>query len=78
MEGRALAISSGISSAAMACSGHFFGLRTSGVSSKFNSKGISDGDCEYLVGFFVRRLGRCVSMLQNAEKESDDNFCLHT
>ena len=78
MEGRARAISSGIGSAGMACSGRFFGLRTSGISGKLDSRGTSDGDCEYLVGFFVRRLGRCVSMVQGTEKEIDGDLYLHT
>ena len=77
MQGRALARSSGIGSAGMACSGRFFGLRTSGISGRFASRGISDGDCENLVGFFVRRLGRCATMVQVIEMEGYDGFCLH-
>src|SRR5271163_1743108 len=56
----------------MACSGRFLGLRTSGISGKFDSRGASDGDCEYLVGFFVRRRGLCESTMQIMEKERDD------
>lgn len=54
----------------------FLGLRTSGISDKFDSRGASDGDCEYLVSFFVRRRGLCESIMQIMEKERDDGFCL--
>lgn len=52
----------------MASSGCFLGLRTSGISAKFDSRGVNDGDCENLVGFLVRRLGRCEFIVASFRK----------
>jgi hypothetical protein len=53
LEGRESERSLGTGVIGMACSGRFFGLRTSGASNKLDSRGASDGDCEYRVGFFI-------------------------
>jgi hypothetical protein len=51
-----------------------FGPAHPGISGKFDSRGESDGDCDYLVGFFVRCRGLCESMMQIIENERDDDF----